>query len=264
MVLALLRRIAFGRRMAAGAMPRLPDGRELLIGASDSRALIGGSAWPLAAALCRHLLTERSSLRLSSGVPTLELGAGTGAVGLFAAALGARCVLTELQPPRAAALAVSYSGDGELELPAGFSRGLLELLERNVAANRGLYAEAPVVLELDWTDPSHVERARLSSGGAGFELLLASDVTYQCELHAPLARAIARTLHRAKGVALVAHERRRSDWAGKDIQLRSFVIAAEGAGLHAEVSELRVPQAGSYGSLIRLSHRREGGEREGG
>ena len=142
---SLLGRVLFGRRMAPGALPALLGGGYLTLNTSESRALIGGSVWPLAAALCHHLLAQRAELKLEEGVSTIELGAGPGAVGIYAAALGARVTLSEMRPSRAATIPVSYTADGDLDLPEGQSDCLLELLQLNVEANRSHYLHTPMV-----------------------------------------------------------------------------------------------------------------------
>ena len=96
-------------------LPRLPSGQELAI---ETRGLVGresvglgGRLWPSAAAMCRWLR--------SSGVQgqhVLELGCGTGAVGLYAAALGASSVT----------------------LTDGGSESLLNMVQANVERNRAL------------------------------------------------------------------------------------------------------------------------------
>jgi predicted nicotinamide N-methyase len=73
----------------------------------------GGQVWPAARALVRHLQSRAPSGRC------LELGSGTGAVGLYAAGLGASMVVLT---------------DGASEL--------LPLIEHNVRRNAQLVAEA--------------------------------------------------------------------------------------------------------------------------
>lgn len=115
------------------------------------------------------------------------------------------------------------------------------------------------VLELDWNTSSHVATALQSSPGAnGFDLILASDVTYQSELHLPLARVIKQLLrrpseNRTSGIALIAHETRLSDIFGKDIQLNGFLCTLTDMGFHVNVSDLHVPQEGSSGALVQVS-----------
>ena len=77
--------------------------------------------------------------------------------------------------------------------------------------------------------------------------------------HGALAAAIERLLRRPTservgGLALIAHETRLTDGHGTDIQLESFVRAAESCRLRVERATLpRVPE-GSTGTLLTLSH----------
>jgi len=245
-------------------MPMLPSGATLAIGLSSNPvALVGGSVWPMAAALCTHLLKHHRHIFAAPGRSTIEIGSGTGTVGLFAAGLGARCILSDQRPARAAAQPVSYAPDGassiDLNELAGVSDCLLDLMRSNVARNEASFAVRPLVIELDYTDSAHVgSAARASPGARGFSLLLGADITYSMNQHAPLARAIARLLSKEEqgegeggALALIAHETRRS-LTGTDVQLESFVAAAAAAGLTCDVSPLPVPDAGSSGSLVEL------------
>lgn len=273
-----VQRFLFGRPVASGAiaavMPELP----LRINSAEGSRLIGGEVYPMAAALCRHLAEARHAHALASGVDVLELGSGTGAVGLFAAGLGARVTLSDKEVARFALEPVAYATDGSIELADGTSDALLRNLRRNVAANRELLRHEPHVAELDWTDAEQVARAvRESPTGEGFALVLGSDVTYEIATHTYLARTISSLLRRrgaeigksaaaadreasreggaagAGGVALLAHEQRRTSLSGADPQLESFVAAARDAGLQVGCSELAGVQEGSTGTLLELS-----------
>lgn len=152
--------------------PGLPSGAELRLEASDDpvwQGALGLAVWPAAPPLCRHLL--RRSGGCMTGERVLELGSGTGVVGLFAAALGAEAVLTDYQPagPRGAAV--------------------LERLRRNAEANAALCATAPELLELEWGDD---EQQQAAASRGPFSLLLGSDVTYRPASHAALLAAAAR------------------------------------------------------------------------
>ena len=91
------------------AMPKLPSGCDLelcegLEDAEDNESAesleelfsVGGTVWPCAAALCRWLSDSRERVR---GARVLELGAGTGACGLYALGCGAaHATLTDHTP----------------------------------------------------------------------------------------------------------------------------------------------------------------------
>ena len=87
-------------------LPPLPDGRRLPLldegGLDEAEAeeheedaehladlvsSTGARVWPCAAALCRWLAQHADAFK--GGARVLELGSGTGAVGVYAAALGA-------------------------------------------------------------------------------------------------------------------------------------------------------------------------------
>lgn len=106
--------------------------------------------WASAPVLCEWL-----SGKLKPGDTVLELGSGTGAVGLYAAALGAsRVVLTDGGPP-----------------------ALLELLAKNVDANRPRLPKAArlEVAQLQWGAD-----AELPAGP--FAWVCGSDTTYDEEV----------------------------------------------------------------------------------
>ena len=253
-------------------LPPLPGGRTLQL--SQAEGVIGGTIWPAASALCQYLLLrhqkQKQQRQQEPPVPAsapppptaaaaaatdpttlvsscLELGSGTGAVGLYvAAALGYHTILTEHRPPVCSVISsVPYSVDGTLETTFSptttsydndnsnylfrKSDRLLNLLQANVDANRELFmpdpghieytnnfsedgirqqqqqqqqptqqVPLPRVMELDWTDPDHVpiilKNAASLRAPPGFDLILASDVTYVTELHTPLVSTISQLL----------------------------------------------------------------------
>lgn len=112
---------------------------------------LGGAVWPAAALMCRWLGEEVDAI---AGARVLELGCGTGACGLYAAALGAQTVT----------------------LTDGGGPELLQLVRKNVEANRDRLA-----------DDTHVEVETLAWGDLGdsclaaggeYDFVLAADVLY--------------------------------------------------------------------------------------
>ena len=181
---------------------------------------VGGEVWPAAEFLCRWLREHADDVR---GSRVLELGAGTGACGIYAAALGANVVLTD-----------------------GGSASLLELCGDNVAANAHLFAAgAPAEVQpLRWGEPLPA-----SVADAPWDMVLASDVTYGHDSHEALAQTLSALLRRPLSArrpprVLLAHEHRSRDhglpwlkqtslesWDAGDEHLEAFGRAAEREGL---------------------------------
>ena len=149
----------------------------------------------------------------------LELGAGTGASGIFAAAIGARHVVLT---------------DGAPEL--------VPLLDANANRNRQLFprnGEETVVLAAQWRfgEPPPEEATRERGAECGFDWVLGSDITYSVNTDRD---ALARTLRAllqpvpgagggAGGLAprcIIAHEHRRKDMFDVDAILRDEPPAA--------------------------------------
>ena len=113
------------------------------------------------------VLTEWLGQRpeLVKGKAILELGAGTGAVSIFAAGLGASRVMAT----------------------DGGKSSILELAASNVKLNRQAFPDASVrVLPLQWGDELPEAVRALS-----WDIILGSDVTYNPKAHAPLCDTIA-------------------------------------------------------------------------
>lgn len=168
-------------------LPPLPTGARLDV---ETRGLVGGSSvglggklWPSAAALARWLRSHRA---LVEGAHVVELGCGTGAVGLYAAALGAASVT----------------------LTDGGDERLLRVAMANLEANRA------------HIDPTgcHVRILRHEWGTGQLSaslpprvhLLVGSDVTYARQTHAQLCTSIRSVLDECGQPRVVlAHEHRR-------------------------------------------------------
>ena len=145
-----------------------------------------------------------------------------------------------------------------MEVLGGTSSIIIDMLRRNVAANAARFAHPPRVRTVDWSEPADVDGAHAASpDGAGFDLILGSDVTYQSASHGTLVAAIARLLRPTTdgappSMALIAHDTRRENLWGVDVQLRSFEDAALAGGLCIRRSRLRCEETDSDGYLLQL------------
>eukprot|EP00310_Coccolithus_braarudii_P020310 CAMPEP_0183351060 /NCGR_PEP_ID=MMETSP0164_2-20130417/23336_1 /TAXON_ID=221442 /ORGANISM="Coccolithus pelagicus ssp braarudi, Strain PLY182g" /LENGTH=217 /DNA_ID=CAMNT_0025523151 /DNA_START=79 /DNA_END=728 /DNA_ORIENTATION=+ len=200
-------------------LPSLPCGRKLELHTNDAE--IGGRVWKAAPLLCAWLAEAQPEIE---GASICELGAGTGAVGLYAAGLGATRVL----------------------LTDGSSR-LVSLLRENAAVN-------------SWARCSSIEVQQLTWGGDAvpegcFDWVLGSDLTYDDEARALLCHTLHRLLANAaaKGHvtrALLAEEHGTPeptsvDGLFRDADLDAFIATAEEHGL--EIQPLGAAETGVEG-----------------
>lgn len=192
---------------------------------------VGGEVWPAASALCEWLGNHSAEV---CGSRILELGSGTGACGLYAAALGAA--------------SVQLTDGGPVEL--------ISLARANILRNRHLFRAGSSVeaRRLRWEEHSPLPRDA--------DLIIASDVWYR---HADGAAnaALARTLRELldqppKPRAIVAHEHRSREapfdatlprWDADDELLEAFAAAAREHGLRLEGLWSRRPRCHVRGSF---------------
>lgn len=175
---------------------------------------VGGEVWPAAAAMCSFLANHTCDLQ---GARMLELGAGTGAVGLFAAGLGAGHVL------------LTDGGYGEATLR--------DLCAQNIAANAMLFA-ADSTVEIEELQWGREQTASLLDVHEPFDWVVASDCSYghdafgsDSRVIGSLCAAIGHLLreHAPRGVpprVVLAHEHRARDrglpWLAEDSELASW------------------------------------------
>ena len=232
----------------AAWLPSLPDGRALsIVTGSLADCDTGGRVWSSAHVHCRWQAEVADEI---CGSRVVELGCGTGAVGLYSAALGARRVsLTDGGPP-----------------------ALLQLVDVNIALNRHLCARGVDVTSaaLVWGPPSQPDSADSVEGACAegraapssiddepVDWIFGSDVTYWTGGHAALCWTIARLLRNSAATnvssvrdassarAVLAHEHRgpsRGE-SNQDERLERFMEEAIEAGL--EVSTLKTEAEGS-------------------
>lgn len=126
--------------------------------------LTGLRVWEAAPYLIRYL--DRHREHLLQGRTVLDVGSGTGAVGLAAAAMGASSVILS-DADSVATLATDVGWE---------ERRTLAVLEENVALN-GERAAAVRVQPLRWGCSEHIDQLR-EIAPAGFDTICASDVLY--------------------------------------------------------------------------------------
>ncbi|KAI3366109.1 hypothetical protein L3Q82_009929, partial [Scortum barcoo] len=126
--------------------------------AQDWRKLgVAAVVWDAAVVLCMYLELGKVELK---GKEAIELGAGTGLVGIVAALLGAKVTITDRQPA-------------------------LDFLSANVKANLPPDSQGSVVVsELTWGDGLQ----RYPAGG--FDLVLGADIVYLEDTFEPLLRTL--------------------------------------------------------------------------
>jgi len=176
-------------------LPALSTGRHLDIFVDISRGH-GGRLWPSSAILCRWLRDQD----FITGARVLELGTGTGAVGLYAAGCGAAHVtLTDA------------------------CQEVLDLAQKNhaCAMAAGIIPADTVVecLQYKWGDP-------VAAGN--YDWVVGSDLTYSVKLHVALMDTIASLLKVDGPRVVLAHADRLS------FQLENLAQEAQARELHLE------------------------------
>lgn len=135
--------------------------------------------WPTAVVLGRFLCANSGLLK---GKRVLEIGAGSGFVGIVCAALGAELVVITDMPEA------------------------MPLIETNVQRNISLVKGQVEVMPCTWGVTKH-ENALLERAGGKFDVVLACEVVYKQE--APVLHALARTQRSLvidNGLAMTAYE----------------------------------------------------------
>jgi predicted nicotinamide N-methyase len=127
----------------------------LLVGATRLGADLTGSVpWEGSKVLAQHIVQLQ---HLPKSV--VELGAGLGVVGLTAAAMGSKVVLTDMRP----------------SILGRKSNVLLELMELNAETNN--LDKAVTVRELEWGNKDHIEDLIAHNNG-GFDMIFGADLLY--------------------------------------------------------------------------------------
>jgi len=188
---------------------------------------LGSEVWPAARSLVRLLERDEWQARLRGALSVVELGSGTGAVGLAASVLGApRVLLTDLPT-------------------------LLPTLQHNCSANR--LAGTVECAALPWV--SRASELPLELAPAGSDLILGSDLlnpVYGDEHAERLAATVAALLARCpparQPVALLAQVKR-----GKGVAERQFFAACRRFGLNVATETRADSHDAQPTQILRLS-----------
>lgn len=161
--------------LSVSLLPPLPSGERLEITTAIA-AGVGGRVWESASVLCDHLASAENL----KGKSIIELGAGTGAVGLFARGLGAsRCLLT----------------DGHDQM--------VDLIERNIERNGAILPSTSTAVqacELQWG------AQQVQTIDEAFDVILGADLTYDDDAHDVLAATLRGLLSQPSTRAIFAEE----------------------------------------------------------
>jgi predicted nicotinamide N-methyase len=155
----------------------------------------GAAVWPCAVVLSKYLEKKYAADLQMKGVNVIELGSGTGCVGLVAAALGARVILTDQSQ-------------------------LLPLMQGNVDCNN--LQQQCSVREFDWDTPAAFDATQHTS--TGLCLVIASDcVVPQLYPLEPLVAALTALTANPATVALLSYEHRHHEHFHPRSQLTSLL-----------------------------------------
>ncbi|KAJ1797037.1 Protein-lysine N-methyltransferase efm6 [Coemansia sp. RSA 2399] len=156
--------------------------RVLQDAAGSAKCGVGSTVWDAGIVLAKYVDWQTSEGKLDlSGKTVLELGAGTGIVGITLACLQPKCT-------------VVLSDKEEL----------VPLLERNISLNKAHPNTSAKCV--DWTNPEHRENVT----AAPPDLILVSDGIWMKDLHAHLAETLAQ-LAGSNTTVLLAYETRAFD-----------------------------------------------------
>lgn len=215
----------------------------------------GAQIWPAAAALCRWQRSEAESFR---GASVLELGAGTGACGLYAAGLGASRVLLTDGGDRGLPTTVNSDGVPTSSMETTVERQrLTRLMDENVRRNEHLFVPGADVRAA----PFRWGVDTLPEGP--FDWVIASDCTYTHDAHEALASTLAALLRAERSPRVVlAHGHRcppaarryglhLDRWDQGDLALADFIAAANRNNLDLRLLAAERPHSELSGSLRR-------------
>lgn len=207
----------FGGRTVKVAQQRLPD--------DNQPENTGSQVWPATLALSQYLEEATLGLKgtenhIPDGRVVLELGAGTGLVGLCAHALGAKKVLLTDVP------------------------SVLPGIARNVELNTSAVQGSVQVAGLDWRDVADGKGLPLDE----FDIILGSDIVLWPELFEPLCTALTRLAAPKTSILLSIEHRSKEISKFFETLAQSFEVV--------EMDSSATVKAQNMGNNVRIYHAR--------
>jgi predicted nicotinamide N-methyase len=189
-----------GRRNAPLALILRRAREDPALGGGEKRR-VPNIAWPSAIVLARVLARHPALVR---GKDVLELGAGLGAVGMAAAALGAdAATLTDVDDDAVANMRYNIARGGGVRVRRARSRrreGEAGVVDDDATAAAAAIASRCVAKALDWNDARDV---RDVDGTA--DVVLGADVVHDHGMADGVVSALARAMRSPHGVGLIVN-----------------------------------------------------------
>ncbi|KAJ3077613.1 hypothetical protein BCR33DRAFT_846347 [Rhizoclosmatium globosum] len=152
----------------------------------------GTTVWEGGVALARHLAAEAGKNKLNlAGKSCIDLGSGTGIVGIACAKLGANVFLTDIDHPDVMGLLEKNAGQNTIKSA--------------VSDNLNIANKKATVIPLEWNSPPVIPEQIQSM--APFDFILGADVVFAMEAVVKLVDTIAALSDRKTDV-WIGHEHR--------------------------------------------------------
>ncbi|KAI8622305.1 putative methyltransferase-domain-containing protein [Chytriomyces sp. MP71] len=176
-------------------------GMSLILNTASDSNQSGTTVWEGGVALGRHLAAEAGKKKLDmAGKSCIDLGSGTGIVGIVCAKLGANTILTDIDHPAILALLQKNVGQNLLA-----SKANLNSSDTNINTTIADRNGSTTVAALQWNSPAVVSKeiAKL----APFDVIVGADVVYSMDTVVMLVDTIVALSGRGTDI-WIGHEHR--------------------------------------------------------
>ncbi|KAJ3257863.1 hypothetical protein HDU77_002507 [Chytriomyces hyalinus] len=161
----------------------------------------GTTVWEGGVALARHLAAESAKKKVDlKGKSCIDLGSGTGIVGIVCAKLGAEVLLTDIDHPAILAILTKNAGQNILS-----SKSNANSSDSAINPTLAEAAGTATILPLEWDSPARIP-TEIASKGA-FDIIVGADVVYSMETVVKLVDTIEALSDRRTDI-WIGHEHR--------------------------------------------------------